>query len=310
MADDLNLLAIPLESVVVDTPTQFPLYVKIGSAWVLFRPEGDVITKERMNSLRAKEVSLIYVPEESWNSYVAGLEHTVGSPTSDDNDANTLTQIRSLLLAYSQEVERHKQFEKNHFQKFVKLADRLATAIYKNSEMGKRMLRRYGDPSMYFVNHSLNVAAYSAELAKRLGVPLSAAKKLTCGALVHNTGYLFLPKSVLYKPSALTKEEWNLIYSHPEKGAELLGRMDAPTEVVIVALQHHERVDGKGYPAKKGSKDIHLFARICSIADVFDALTNNAPYQAAHTSKEAIVKMIGMKGKFDGDILHTMAEVG
>lgn len=307
MESDVQMLAIPLESVPVDTPIQYPIYVKIGKSWVLFRAEGDSLSRDRADALRTKNVSLVYVKDKNWNSFVSGLER--GVDNSGELDLAAVSQIRSLLLAYSQEIERQKKFEKAHFQRFVKLADKLAAGIYRKPSLGPQMLRRFGDPSVYFVNHSLNVAIYSALLAKHLSVPLTGAKKLMCGALVHNTGYLFIPQSVIYKPGSLSKEEWELVYQHPETGAKLLSALDAPSEVVVVALQHHERLDGKGYPAKTGIKKIHLFARICAIADVFDAMTNNAPYQNALAPKEAINKMVAMRGKFDPSVLEVLAKV-
>lgn len=305
---DIQMLAIPLESVAVDSPTQFPLYVKIGKTWVLLRAQGDSITRDRVEALREKNVSLLYVPDTNWNRYIANLEREVNAE--EEVSPVEVSRIRSLLLAYSQEIERQKKFDKAHFQRFIKLADKLAVCIYKKPDLAHQMLRKYGDPSVYFVNHSLNVAVYSALLAKKHNIPLTGAKKLMCGALVHNTGYLFLPKQVIYKPSPLTPAEWTLIYEHPEKGAELLSALDAPSEVVTIALQHHERLDGKGYPSKKGTKEIHLFSRICAVADVFDALTNNAPYQKAHSSTEATKKMMSMRGKFDVAILELLAASG
>lgn len=305
--DEMQMLAIPLELVPVGSPIPFPVYVKINNTWVLFRPQGEIVTADRHRSLSGK-VSLVYVPDRNWHDYVENLEKVAGA--GESFDLETISNIRSLLLAYSQDIERQKNFDTAHFKRFVKLAERLTTGIYRHSDIGKQMLRRFGDPSVYFVNHSLNVAIYSALMGKSLGLPLSGVRKLMCGALVHNTGYLFLPKSVIYKPTALTQAEWDLIYSHPARGAELLGMLDAPSEVIVVALQHHERMDGKGYPEKRGVKDIHLFARICAVADVYDALTNNAPYQKAHSSVEAIKKMFAMmRGKFDPDLLTAIGKL-
>lgn len=309
--EDSQMLAIPLETVPLDQPIDYPIYLKFTDSWVLFRPKDDILSKERCEALRERGVNLVYVPDLSWAGYVRNLEKAAGF--NDDKDASSteqVVQIRALLFAYSQEVERNNRLQKSHFQRFVRLSHSLTSVIYGGQDSGARLLRRYGDSGLYFVNHSLNVAIYCGEMGKKLGISLSSAKKMICGALVHNMGYLFLPKSVIYKPGSLTEAEWDLIYSHPTKGAELLDGLDASREVILMALQHHERFDGKGYPAKRTNRDIHLFARICSIADVFDALTNNAPYQKPLGSGEAVQKMLTMKGKFDPDILSTMSQVG
>jgi HD-GYP domain-containing protein (c-di-GMP phosphodiesterase class II) len=130
---------------------------------------------------------------------------------------------------------------------------------------------------------------------------------LVFAALVHNIGYALIPQEILYKQEKLSEEEWKIMKGHSSQGAELLEYLDVPTEVVLVARQHHEHINGKGYPTGLHGDEIHLFSRICSIADVYDALTSQKPYGAPPLSpSQAIVRMQEMEGKFDPHILNMM----
>jgi HD-GYP domain-containing protein (c-di-GMP phosphodiesterase class II) len=303
--EKLSLIRIPLDLVPTDTCLDYPLYLRIHDRWVLFRTRGDCLSEKRAASLAMKGVRMLYIPQAEWNQYVQNLE----SECCDENRNldSRAQKIRRLLLVYAEEVERRKRLEKPHLGKFALLGEKLAGAIYASPALGRKILRRCDDPALYFLNHSLNVSVYCCEIAKKLSLGCSAAKHLTFGALVHNVGYLFLPQNLIYKPGKLSAEEWDLIHAHPEKGAQLLSSLDAPGEVILTTMDHHERVDGKGYPAGKHRGSLHLFPRICTIADVFDALTNTLPYQPAHTANEAIAKMVAMKGKFDNEILALMS---
>jgi HD-GYP domain-containing protein (c-di-GMP phosphodiesterase class II) len=105
-------------------------------------------------------------------------------------------------------------------------------------------------------------------------------QKIGLGLLLHDIGKLAIPKDVLDKPGKLTEEEWEVMRRHPVVGAEMLGP-DASFLVRAVVRHHHERLDGKGYPDGLAGDRIHQFARISSVADVYDAVTSERVYKAA-----------------------------
>jgi HD-GYP domain-containing protein (c-di-GMP phosphodiesterase class II) len=112
--------------------------------------------------------------------------------------------------------------------------------------------------------------------------------QLTMGLLVHDIGKLAIPEQILNKPGKLSPEEWELIKSHPVAGASLLesDRISPLTRAVV--RDHHERWDGKGYPAGLEGTDIHQFARVAAVADVYDAITADRPYQPANPPHVAV----------------------
>lgn len=131
--------------------------------------------------------------------------------------------------------------------------------------------------------HIWRMAAYSRVLAKSLGWSDEDADLLEMAAAMHDTGKIGLPDSVLRKPGKLTPEEWSIMQSHTRIGYEILSKSDAPlfTLAAEIALHHHEKWDGSGYPDSLSGEYISESARIVAIADVFDALSMIRPYKDA-----------------------------
>ena len=138
--------------------------------------------------------------------------------------------------------------------------------------------------------HSANVAYYTLILAHALGqTDRDALRAIGIGALLHDIGKVEIPEQILLKPGALSPEERNLIRSHPTLGLLSL-RNQRPLEFgqLMMVYQHHERIDGSGYPVRLDGTEIHEWARICAVADVFEALTSDRPYKRALSSAAAL----------------------
>jgi putative nucleotidyltransferase with HDIG domain len=161
----------------------------------------------------------------------------------------------------------------------------------------------------YTYMHSVAVCALMVALARQLGMDEAAAREAGMAGLLHDMGKAAMPLSVLSKPGKLTDAEFRVMRSHPECGhAMLLGRepevgeaLGAITEGVLdVALHHHEKVDGSGYPHGLKDGQISLLAKMGAVCDVYDAITSNRPYKAAWDPSESIGKMASWrKGHFD-----------
>lgn len=139
----------------------------------------------------------------------------------------------------------------------------------------------------YTFGHSVNVAVLSALLGLLCHYTHEDLLVLTLGALFHDLGKLDIPEDVLTKPTALTDDEFSLIKTHPEAGADRINALahsglPRPAVLAAIAREHHERVDGRGYPRKLDGEDITRFAEIVAIADVYDALTSERPYKKAY----------------------------
>jgi diguanylate cyclase (GGDEF)-like protein/putative nucleotidyltransferase with HDIG domain len=137
-------------------------------------------------------------------------------------------------------------------------------------------------------SHIRRVQVYAAGLARALGMPETEIQGVKTAALLHDIGKLAVPEHILSKPGPLTQEEFQKIRIHPQVGAEIISGVPFPYPVAPLILSHHERWDGKGYPAGLKGDEIPLGARILSVVDYFDALTSERPYHKAMSLDGAI----------------------
>jgi HD-GYP domain-containing protein (c-di-GMP phosphodiesterase class II) len=162
----------------------------------------------------------------------------------------------------------------------------------------------------YTYSHSLNVAVLSVVVGTVLGLGKKQLYDLTMGALLHDTGKMFIKKEILNKPARLTPEEFEEIKTHSERGYHYLSdQLEIPEEARIVALHHHEQFCGKGYPAGLSGDSIHLYGRICCVADVYDALTSDRPYRKSMLPSDAIEYIMGgYDTLFDPSIVEALTK--
>lgn len=158
----------------------------------------------------------------------------------------------------------------------------------------------------YTFDHSVNVTVVSLLIGMHLYYPIDKLRDLGLGVLLHDLGKTMVPYEILNKPGKLTDEEFSVVKQHTWQGFELLRRNpEIKITCAHVALQHHERVDGSGYPRNLAQADILEFARISAVADVFDALSNDRCYRKKMpTHKVCQILKEGSGTHFDQDILE------
>ncbi|RMG48914.1 MAG: HD domain-containing protein [Acidobacteria bacterium] len=159
----------------------------------------------------------------------------------------------------------------------------------------------------YTYTHSLHVAIYATSLARDIGISdTDDLRSIGRGALMHDCGKCGLPASLLNKAGTLTREEWELIKTHPVRGVEVLTESGWTDSLAIEICQaHHERLDGSGYPQGRTAPSIPPEVRIVSISDAFDAMTTDRSYQKARTGAEAL-RVLHVEGaqKYDQKLLQ------
>jgi response regulator RpfG family c-di-GMP phosphodiesterase len=131
--------------------------------------------------------------------------------------------------------------------------------------------------------HLKRVAAYAKLLALKVGMPESEANFVKQIAPMHDIGKWAIPESILQKPSTLTPSEWEIMKTHAQAGYEMLkdSKLDVLQMGALVAVQHQEKYDGTGYPKGLKGEEIHIYSRITTVADVFDALGSERSYKQA-----------------------------
>ncbi|MCL6634916.1 MAG: HD-GYP domain-containing protein [Peptococcaceae bacterium] len=151
----------------------------------------------------------------------------------------------------------------------------------------------------YLFGHSVNVCVLSLITGISLGYGKSRLLALGMGALLHDMGKTLIPPHILNKPGALTSDEFNLVKRHPEYGYNILAGTEPYLRKIaaVIALQHHERYNGEGYPKGLQRSGIHEFSQIVGIADVYDAMTADRVYRKAHPPHEAY-EMLAAAGDY------------
>lgn len=156
----------------------------------------------------------------------------------------------------------------------------------------------------YTRGHSERVAAMSRVIARHLGLPDDVQHKIWIGALLHDVGKIGVEDRVLLKAGKLSDEEFELMKAHTVIGADIMSQIDQLKEMVPAIRSHHEAWNGRGYPDGLKGEQIPLFARIVGVADTFDAITTNRPYQKAYSLQFAVETITRLTGsRFDAKIV-------
>jgi putative nucleotidyltransferase with HDIG domain len=161
--------------------------------------------------------------------------------------------------------------------------------------------------SPYTFRHSLGVTDAAVSIAQRLGLPSPRIDFVRRAALLHDIGKLSVSNSILDKPGRLSAAEWHAMREHPTQTRRILERIGAFQELARVAGEHHEKLDGSGYPNRLGGEQLSLESRIIAVADVYGALSEDRPYRAG-LERERIVGMMksDVPGKLDGNCFEAL----
>lgn len=170
--------------------------------------------------------------------------------------------------------------------------------ISESTQHLKKILASIEEKDHYTYSHSKRVRDLSLSIAREMQLSDSRLENLALAALFHDIGKIDVPSSILLKPGKLTEEEFELIKTHPLKGKDMVEHslFSSCSEIIF---QHHERLDGSGYPRGLKGDEINLEARIIAVADAFDAMITDRPYKKAKSLDEAINELKMMSEKYD-----------
>jgi putative nucleotidyltransferase with HDIG domain len=174
----------------------------------------------------------------------------------------------------------------------------------------RALLVRLGAKDEYTAEHTRGVALRAVQVGEELGLAPVRLRELAVGGLLHDVGKLAVPNEILQKPGALTDEEFDEIKRHPEVGAELVRELGFSKQVARLVLDHHERLDGTGYPRGLGAPDLDIETRIMAVCDVFDALLSKRVYREAWALDDALDLLSRESGtKFDPACVDALERV-
>lgn len=161
----------------------------------------------------------------------------------------------------------------------------------------------------YTRGHSERVSRVSMAIAQRLGLPEDECEKIRISALLHDVGKIGIDDNILKKPAALTDQEFDIMKLHPQKGYKIMSQIPAMKEFLPGMYMHHEMVNGMGYPQGLTGDEIPLMGLIVAVADTFDAMTTDRPYQKAMKFEDAVERIRSFVGtRYDASVVAAFAE--
>jgi HD-GYP domain-containing protein (c-di-GMP phosphodiesterase class II) len=189
--------------------------------------------------------------------------------------------------------------------------ERLAKAAQENRELFvgtvKALAAAIDGKDKYTRGHSERVARISVAIGKQLGLSADELETLRISALLHDVGKIAIDDNILKKPAALTNEEYEVMKTHPQKGYKIMSQIPAMKDFLPGMYMHHEMVNGQGYPQGLTDKQIPLQAKIVSVADTFDAMTIDRPYQKGMLLPEALERIKSFIGtRYDASVVNAL----
>ena len=202
---------------------------------------------------------------------------------------------------------------KDTHYKIEELIQKAETRMYKQKVLDSRSMKNQAIQGiLQTINdkfeteklHSHRVSELCVLMGQALKLESDQIEELRLAGLFHDVGKITIPDAVLAKPGKLTKEEYEIIKQHPERGYHILRTADQYSDLAQYALSHHERIDGLGYPMGLKGPDIPLFSKIIGICDAFEAMTADRPYRKALSIEYAIDQLLAHRGtQFDAELV-------
>lgn len=273
--------AVPTQFVKDGTILGEDLYTSKG---IILVKSGSKLTYSLINKINENQIFTVYIKDEHSDNQVERL-------------VEQSLRVKGILLI--KELFEKAIQNKDIFAIQNKISAYADDILYELNAV-RNMQIEYIDiknVSIYLYSSSLNVAIISALLAWDLGYNNDMVKQIFIGGIYHDLGLAMLPENVINKSTELTLEEKKMILMHPVTGYNFVKEKGFLTAYVkVITLQHHERINGSGYPKRISKDAINPLAQIVGIVDVYDAMTSDRPYKRSVSSKEAIEYIMGSAG--------------
>lgn len=206
-------------------------------------------------------------------------------------------------------------FNEERIRLAVMIADQAAAAIHRtllNARLHesqvtaiRALVAMLEQRDLYTGDHSRRMTELAGRLARQMGCPPEEVEAVRWAAVLHDLGKVGIPDETLRKPAELSAEEWKLMKTHPQKGAEIILMLSGLEHVAMLVLAHHERFDGTGYPYGLSGNRIPLGARILAVVDAYTAMTDGRVYRPAISHPEALAELRRCAGShFDPQVVE------
>ncbi len=285
---------------------------------------GKVTTKAIVASLKKRGVLEVVIdPSKQFTPAPQEVvEQAPEEPPAEPEPTKTEPEKKTKKLTFDEEIavanKLHKKGKSIQKQLLNSVAKGLPTDISVPEEFSKNLvgsidrnpnallcLTKIREKDDYLLEHSLNVAILLANFGQYIGLKEEDVQELAMSGFLHDIGKIKIPDKILHKPGRLTDQEMNIMRDHVVYGIEALEEMQIPTDMIRTVSEHHERLDGYGYPEGARDDEISYYGRMIAIVDVYDALTADRCYKAGMPSQKALqILLKDTPHKYDRELVQ------
>jgi HD-GYP domain-containing protein (c-di-GMP phosphodiesterase class II) len=303
-----QFMPVAIGTLIAATRPPFDLYLKHGlrAQHVLFSERSAPLTVEALARLADSGVQALYISYEDRDAYDRYLHDALL-----ENEELTLAQRYRLTIAASKTVF-EAAYTQNDLGAVVQVVEQVGGHISQRLLSQDVVMNQLFDLMFHDYStftHANNVCIYSVALARATGISnLNELAAIATGALLHDIGKRSIPPLILNQAHHLTDAQKRIVRRHPQLGYEDLCHEERLSwGQLMMVYQHHERLNGSGYPVRIHGDEMHPWAKLCAVADVFDALTSDRPFRRALRVEEALRHLRAREGtEFDSEIVECL----
>ena len=269
-----------------------------------------VLDDYMIDALRKMKISGVYIREGEEEIVESGVEASpetlqkIEKLTKQDRSKVKLTESVKARVAEGMQFMFSNPRAEGFMDAANSISEELMKAITENDAIAVDIdILKVSDE--YTFKHSVDVASMAMIIGKQYGLSDKDVYQIGVAGLLHDLGKAEIPNEVLNKPSKLTEEEFALMKKHPVLGYNLLKEKPSMVpEILLGVLQHHEKMDGGGYPLGLGASRICPYARIIAVADIYDALVTERPYKKGFSPRDAVEMIMAMTAELDMKVIQ------
>lgn len=286
----IKLNHITLKALEIGHTYSYPIfYKKEGNLYKILIYKDHSFTQETQKQIDQLQIKDVYVLTEDYPKYEKDTQEYISKIIYDKNIS---TKLKSEII-HSMANDTMKdlfdgELNKLKVERSEELINNTVELILDDQSAVKSMLE-VTSYDYYTYSHCVNVSVYSLAFGSFLGLDKDMLMVLGSAAILHDLGKKNVPNEIVNKNGKLTDDEFEMMKMHPTYAVEILRSLGETDQLLLnIIEQHHEKINGSGYPKKLQAEDIHLFSQIVAIADIFDALTTKRSYKPAMKSFEAL----------------------
>ncbi|EMI40686.1 HD-GYP domain-containing protein [Rhodopirellula sp. SWK7] len=284
-----DLIAISVSTLSTSAAIGADLYCRVDNTdrAQLFRGANYPMASEDLNRLKSRGVNQLFIERESRAEYQDYLREVASADDGSVNNEQRSAALNEVVLDVLETSFRGKNTD-DTVDAAAELSGIAANLVTREDFAAGDLFRVLNHDYATFT-HSANVAYYSGILATGLGYSPEDVELIIAGGLLHDLGKLEIPDAILTKPGRLDESEFRAIQKHPLTGFRQVScRSDLTAAQLMMVYQHHERLDGGGYPVGCTADEIHPWAKLCAVVDIYEAVTSQRPYRTPMSRVQAI----------------------